>query len=104
LWIKKNLQAYTYYAITLIVISPVSRTKIFERANYSMAALRWVLTIWFVIPAVVANEVGVCLRVEIFYSMPVVCGSSKIIVRYYSNGRDGRFEFPADDGSNSRDD
>ena len=87
-----------------MVISPVSRTRIFERANYLMAALRWVLTIWFVISVVVANEVGVCLRAEIFYSMPVVCGGSKITVRYYSNGRDGRFEFVADDGSNSGDD
>jgi len=40
LWIKKDLQAYTYYTITLLVMSLALRTRIFEKANCVIVVLR----------------------------------------------------------------
>ena len=48
---------------------------------------------------VVADEVDVCFKVEILYSMSVIYSSSKIAARYCSDSRGSRFKFTAGDSS-----
>ena len=78
------------------------RTGIFERANCMIVALKWVLTIQFVVLAVAANEVCVYLRAGILYSISVVYSSNKIAAWYCSDSKGSGFKFTAGSDSNDK--
>ena len=51
---------------------------------------------------VVVDNVGVSLEVVIPYSIYIICSSSKITIRYYSDSRNSRFKFMANSSSDSK--
>ena len=94
---KNNLQVWTYYVTTSTVMSLTLGTRTLKETDCVTVALRWVLTIWIIVLAVANNDVGICLGLEVFCDVTVVCGSSnsmlvlycggKIAIEYCSNGR-----------------
>jgi len=57
-----------------------------------------------VVLVVVADEVGIYLRVEILCGMSVIYSSSKVATRYCSNSRGGGFKIVANGGSDGEGD